>query len=622
MKLFRRSHFTRGAYEVVRISGVGVILSIAVAVSSLMAQQYEQYQARKDAERLKPNRFLFEETGEGKDLLQRYYQTMLLERGKAKAPQLAATEEEALLKQLTAGIALEGPVNPSQYLVGPYDLFSVNLWTEVSLSFSGFVTPEGTLIIPTVGEVYVAGHSLKDVKGIVTREVRKRYAKGDVSVTLVGPRSFVVKVAGVVKRPGAYILSAVERVDRAIYLANLPMTEEKETPLAPRRVDGGQIPPYYRDEDVKVEQTPSMRNIRLVRANGDTIEVDLIRFYSTGEAAYNPYLQDGDIVIVPSEDLEANSVSIQGAVRLAGRFEYHRNDSLTTMFKIANGLAAAADTGNAELVRLMPDGKSFEAIPLDVRKVLSGEMNLALQPNDRVFVRWRKNLREDYTVTIKGEVHHPGDYPISRYGTTLSEVIARAGGFTPEAAVAECKIIRKSNSDDPLEKNPDYQRLADMRLSGMDKEEREYYTFESAIRRNFVSVDFRRLFIDNDSTSDVTLRDGDLIMVPSRGRTVYVYGQVGNAGFVSFIPGSDYQYYIEKAGGYTEAADKGNVSIIKAGSKKWVTPGTVPVEEGDAIFVSRQPERDVAYYLALTRDILTVTTAAATIYFLIDQVRK
>ena len=611
-----------------RFLRVPAFVSLLLSVAPLIAQQIEQYEGRRESERLRPNRFLFEETGERKDLLQRYYQNLFLESAKGKIPKLTPYEEDLLLKQLKPTLAMEGPIDPSQYIVGPFDGVSVNLWAGIPLSFSTFITPEGTLIIPTVGEISVAGRTLKEVKEIVAKEVGKKYPKGEVSATLISPRTFIVKVAGVVSKPGAYIVSSVDRVDKAIFLSNLSAILDRETQipeqlmLPPRRVDGGQIPMHYRYEEFTVEHKPSLRNIQLVRASGDTLNVDLIRYYAAGDVTSNPFLQDGDVVIVPSEDLEANTVSIQGAVRLPGRFEYQPYDSLSLMFKIANGPAAAANLENAELVRLRPDGKTYEKIPINIRKILSGEMDLALQPNDRIFVRWNKNLREDHTVTIKGEVQHPGDYAISRYETMLSEVIEQAGGFTSEAAISECKILRKNNSEDTLAKNADYARLSEMRLSGMNKAEREYYTYESAIRRDFVSADFKRLFVDGERTADVTLRNGDVILVPSRNRSVYVSGQVANPGYVTYLTGPDYKYYIEKAGGYSRAADKDKVSLIKAGTKKWVDAEGQAVEEGDGIFVFLRPERAVTYYFALVRDILTVATAGATLYFLISQARR
>lgn len=599
----------------IRIHGPAMLVSLALCVLTLRAQQMEQ-------DRLRPNRFLYPETSERKDLLQKYYESLLLERAKGVTPRVAGTDEESLLRQLRPGISFEGPINPSEYIVGPGDGLNINVWSGVPLSFHALVTPEGTLIIPTVGEVRVAGHSMKQVKEIVAREVRKKYAKGDVTVTLISPRNFLVNVAGVVNRPGAYAVSALDRVDKAVYLANLLTVTQLQQLNPLKQIEKETFSPSFPIEEDEKERRPSLRNIRLLRANGDSIQVDLIRYYATGDPKYNPYLLDGDVIVVPTAALSANAVSIWGAVRIPGRFEYRPGDSLSLMFKIANGPQAVADLSNTELVRFNSDGRTFERQVVDARKVLDGSMDIRLQPNDRVFVRSNRHLREEYHVTIVGEVRQPGMYAITRDSTWLSEIIEQAGGFTPEAAVAECKIIRKPGSEDPLAHNPDYERLTEMRLSGLNREGRDYFNYEAAIKRGYVSVDFKKLFLEGVKSADVTLRNGDFIIVPVRSKTVYVYGQVANPGHVTYVPGLPFSDYIEKAGGYSKAANKGKVFLIKAGTKKWVSVEEEPVEEGDAIFVSLRSERDLAYYFSLARDVLTVATATATIYLLIDQARR
>ena len=62
----------------------------------------------------------------------------------------------------TPRTAFDAPVDPETYLLGPSDIVSVNLWISPPASFTLTVTPEGTLIIPTVGEVHVEGIPLAD----------------------------------------------------------------------------------------------------------------------------------------------------------------------------------------------------------------------------------------------------------------------------------------------------------------------------------------------------------------------------------------------------------------------------------------------------------------------------
>ena len=125
---------------------------------------------------------------------------------------------------------LEGPVDPEKYYVGPSDVLSVNIWISPPLNFSLTVTPEGTLIIPTVGEVRVTDLTLREAKKRIIDEIKKKYLTGSPSVTLINPRPITVTVTGAIRYPGKYSLNATDRVDKAIAMAD---KIQKDQPLEP-----------------------------------------------------------------------------------------------------------------------------------------------------------------------------------------------------------------------------------------------------------------------------------------------------------------------------------------------------------------------------------------------------
>ncbi|HEY4643571.1 MAG TPA: polysaccharide biosynthesis/export family protein, partial [Bacteroidota bacterium] len=120
-------------------------------------------------------------------------------------------------------VPLQEAIDPKKYVVGPSDIFSVNIWLGTGFSYQSAVTPEGSLIIPTVGEVRVAGSTLAEAKRRTVERVRKTYADGEITVTLVSPRTFVVYVTGLVAREGPYVVTAITRVDQVVSLANIPV---------------------------------------------------------------------------------------------------------------------------------------------------------------------------------------------------------------------------------------------------------------------------------------------------------------------------------------------------------------------------------------------------------------
>jgi protein involved in polysaccharide export with SLBB domain len=248
--------------------------------------------------------------------------------------------------------------------------------------------------------------------------------------------------------------------------------------------------------------------------------------------------------------------------------------------------------------------------------------DMALQPNDRIFVRENPELRKERMISVKGAVARPGEYAIVYNQTTLSEIIAQAGGFTPEASIAETKLIRNYDHPDQMLNDPDYARLVDSRLADLKPQDREYFNYETAIKRGFVAVDFLKLFNHHDQSADVLLLDGDEIYVPSLRRTVNVFGQVVNPGYVTHIDGTDYRYYVEKAGGFSKEADRDKVRVLKRDTKAWIKPEEAKIEPGDEIFVSRKVPRPASIYFNTLRDVLQTTASLATIVLLYQQVSK
>lgn len=517
--------------------------------------------------------------------------------------------EEGILQQRAGlqitqptGIALEATIDPEQYFVGPSDILSVNVWISPPVSFTLTVTPEGTLIVPTVGEVRVAGMTLQRAKERIVAEVRRRYILGEITATLVRPRLVVVTVLGNVLNPGVYTLSAVDRAHRAIEEANRPTRLQTQ------------------DELKAILEVMSTRNIRLKRNDGREQRVDITRFLATREDRWNPYLREGDVLIVPRKDPIKSVFGIYGEVNAPGRYELVEGDSLLDALRIGQGFTPLSQKERIELVRFGPDGKSISNTIVDVKAIQNGDAaNIPLQPGDRIIVKAREELRRDYRVFVEGEVRNPGYYPIARNRTRLSEVIRQAGGFTEYAWLGAATLNRRAVLPEELET----ERLLSIR-GGALQEDSTYFLLETdlRLRQEIVNVDFEKLFIAGDSTQDVILRDEDVIRVPSRKRTVYVFGQVVISGHVPYVPGESVSYYIRKAGGLTERARSGEIKIIKARTRQWLSPDETVIEEGDYVWVPKVPERPFSYYMSIIGQTASVVSVAVSVVLLVLQLSR
>lgn len=248
----------------------------------------------------------------------------------------------------------------------------------------------------------------------------------------------------------------------------------------------------------------------------------------------------------------------------------------------------------------------------------SGE-DFLLQAGDRIVVRGRTEARADYRVIVTGEVVQPGTYPITRNMTRLSEVVAAAGGFTPQASLKTSQLIRRSVNPTEI----DLERLESLR-GGVTPEDSAYYYLETALRiqKENVSVDFEALFARGDTTADVYLQTEDEVQVPMLRSTIYVFGQVVSPGHVGFRPGESYEFYIAQAGGFTERARSGDAKIVKAKTRQWLSPSETTVEEGDYVWVPKDPEYPFGYYLNTVAQVAAVLSVALSVVLLTVQISQ
>jgi protein involved in polysaccharide export with SLBB domain len=495
--------------------------------------------------------------------------------------------------------AFESPVDPEEYFLGPSDILSVNLWISPPVSFTLTVTPEGTLIIPTVGEIHVEGLPLARAKELVRGEVRKKYVAGETSVTLIVPRPIVVMVTGHVLMPGLYELTAVDRAHRAIEEANKMARPD----------------PEFSFKELMARM--STRNVVLKHRDGTISRVDIDMFLATREEIWNPFLREGDVVIVPRKSDKRNLIGVYGEVNLPGRYEFVPGDSLEALIELAQGFTRHARLDSVLFYRLDRGGSNMTTRVVDVEGILQGQaVDVALEPGDRVVIQSIPDFREDYRVTVLGQVLQPGTYPITRNTTRLSEIIRRAGDFTEFASLHSAYVSRNRSHT----RGWDLDSLQAMRGRRLD-DDFGYFVNETeiVIRQEYVSVDFVKLFVEQDSTQDILLQSEDTVYVPSMRNTVYVYGQVLAPGHIPYTPGRDVSFYIQRAGGFGESAQDDNVQVVKAKNRQWLNPEETAVEEGDYIWVPRDPERPFGYYLGIVAQSAAIVSVAMSVIILATQ---
>jgi polysaccharide export outer membrane protein len=491
------------------------------------------------------------------------------------------------------------PVDTNSYILGPGDILNIGIWGATPVSLNLSVNPEGTVIVPTFGVLRVGGMTLAKAKAYARERLGTQFKKSMVTLTLIYPKSFYVMISGKVHTPGRYIVTSFDRVDRAFLLANLPRNNT---------------------DTVTVFPNFSLRRIILLHKDGTSENVDLLKFYMTGNLNDDPYLREGDAIVVPEENFQAGSISISGAVRMPGNYEYVHGDRIKDLLELSAGFTSLADTAHVRIISW--NGRSYDERTVNLED--SANIDQPLPVNSRVVVPTDRSKINDYYVWVGGEVQTPGIYPISRDSTKLSTIINLAGGFTRWASLPGALVYRKTAS---LSSNKSIvlDTLAyTYRASGVSMEDLSYLTSEILLRptTESVSTNFVKLFVNKDEDYDCTLRSGDSVYVPKTPNAVYVFGQVKYPGYVDYHDGWDYSDYIKAAGGAGDDAKTGDTKIIRVGTHMWYDKGDAAIDAGDMLFVPKVNVKPALYSWNMFKDILaTAGSAAAVIITVITVIR-
>jgi protein involved in polysaccharide export with SLBB domain len=483
--------------------------------------------------------------------------------------------------------SLEGTLDPDSYVLGPGDIVAIGFWGDVNRVENLTVTPDGDLLVPPVGPIRVDGLTLAEVQNLVKRKLAPYYRPGILSVSLVGIRTFQVHVVGMVQAPGAVMASGVTRVSRAVAMA------------------GG------------LAEGASPRNIK-VRRGGEEIPVDLTRYLRLGDNTSNPYLGDGDVVLVPHY---VGPVQVSGSVFEPFRYEFVEGESVADLIELAGGFRPEALTDTLTLERFKADDPTASEKLIVPGDPISLE-GFKVELGDRIFVRAVPDWHEDAQVWVTGEVKYPGVYVIDEGVETLTDLIERAGGLTDEASLAEARLIRGLDRDRtrPIEREVYSALNTDITEDWKDRDLTKTLSREM---KGTVSLDYEALLLggeekgDDDRAHDVLLMDGDVLDIPRATRLVRVAGQVNNPGLVPLVQGEGHNYYIREAGGYGSKADRRGTVLIRPGGGQRLKAGGREVKAGDIVWVPKRPDYS---WWGITKDVLTVAAQLATVWLVVDSI--
>ncbi len=201
----------------------------------------------------------------------------------ARSNPLLQLQQRAMDASFQSGlVALEGAVDPSEYIVGPGDQFSITIGGIAPISQMISISIDGNLALPDAGAISAAGRHLDVVRREALAALQRSYRNVPLEVSLMQPRLFYVHISGAVPEPGRYLMLPMSRVDDAVQQAYASRIIERPDPQAgglPRIISSA----TSERPVMSVAYQPSLRNVRITHRDGTRQTVDLIWYYNTGE---------------------------------------------------------------------------------------------------------------------------------------------------------------------------------------------------------------------------------------------------------------------------------------------------------------------------------------------------
>lgn len=382
---------------------------------------------------------------------------------------------------------------PSDYKLGPGDAVFIDIWGASQKSISSTVSPEGEIDIEGFGPIQVSGLTVAQANSRLKATIGSRYSGSNIKLSVGQTKTISVNVMGAVETPGTYTLSAFSTVFHALYMAggvseigslrdicvfrngrqistvdiydyilngklsgNIKLSSGDIIIVNPYEClvnITGKIkrPMFY--EMKKNESVATLlkyaggfagdaytKNLRLVRKAGGVKSV-----YTIDEFERTSFqLMDEDSVFVDSTlNRYSNMVEIKGAVFRPGMYQVDGNIStVRQLIERAGGMTEDAVTTRGIMHRMTKE-RSLQAVSLDLKGIMEHTSpDVSLQNEDVIYIPSNRERKLQRFLKIAGEVQHPGEFDYAE-GTTLEDLILRAGGLTDAASLIKIEVSRR-----------------------------------------------------------------------------------------------------------------------------------------------------------------------------------
>jgi protein involved in polysaccharide export with SLBB domain len=503
------------------------------------------------------------------------------------------------------GVSTFAPVSNvpvgDDYVIGPGDELMVLEWGRINQSFSLVVDRDGSVQVPLVGPIQIAGLSFAQAKKLLQDRLDQMQGV-TANITMGQLRTIQVFVVGQVNQPGAYTVSSLSRISNVLQQAggiskvgSLRRVELKRhdqladvldlydlllrgdsshdirlenndvifVPVVGKvaAVAGDvKVPAIYEISDGGIRVSSVTQVLSLaggVTAFGYSEHVQVERIanhqrtivldINLDQLSSRRFdIHDGDLIkiyaVLPEH---TNIVTLSGNVHRPGEYQFHGMMHVSDLVRSGQGLLPHTYFSYALIKRMTGVQKYIHYVPVDLGAALSGgddnPADLILQQQDELQVFSQDDLRDLPHVTVIGEVRNPGDYILSEQ-MRLSDLIYEAGGLKDDANRNNAELAR-------TQVGPDSKTL-----------------------HTYMGIDLVPVLAGSIS-QDILLRNNDQVFIQTATNwhlpeSVQLAGRVARPGPYVIRPGEQLSSVLLRSGGFLPDAFPQGIVLIRQSVQK------------------------------------------------------
>ncbi len=425
---------------------------------------------------------------------------------------------------------LNSPV-PAEHVLGPGDELLIRGWGSIDIDFRATIDRNGTITIPTIGSVVLAGVKAGDADDVIRNAVGKFYKGVTINVNFGQLRAITVYVVGQAKRPGTYTVSSLSTLVTALFASGGP------------------------------NANGSMRRVQVKRAGRVVAELDLYAFIAKGDKSADVKLMDGDSIYIPAAQ---GHVALVGKVNSPAVYEIKAgSDTIASMLDFAGGMPVVADPRRAFLERIDPGQnrpRSVEQFALD-----GASLKRPLKDGDVLNIT---SITPEFSnaVILRGNVDQPVRAPF-KSGMRVSDLVPSRDYLITRASIKRQNQAVATGQDDQMT-NEHASTIAERVGDLVDEVNWDYAVVERINRKDLsvslIPFNLGNVFTNPAGADNIELQPGDTVTIFSqqdvavpmdkRRVLVRVEGEVRVPGVYQMNAGDTLQSLLAKAGGPTANA--------------------------------------------------------------------